>query len=215
MLLKAKIVRKMWYYGKKRDTFSYAMNMLCVENGYGKFSFWDCISIRAFCLECQKDIRWWFSSAISVPQAVENINCHIFGGENVVKYREHTTLTAEERHMLLQEGCVIGPIRQRTSIAHLQDRFYQGCHQYLFLKRDSTGCIGVTDPLGTPIYFEADDDGKKIFQWSDHVIWISSHEATARSMAVNWNAVLTDGFNWHTEYCKHPHSVERYNFSDN
>ena len=50
----------MWYYGKKRDTFAYAVEFLFTERGYEKMPFLDCISGRAFCMECKKDVKWWF-----------------------------------------------------------------------------------------------------------------------------------------------------------
>lgn len=204
----------MWYYGKKRDTFAYALDMLLAERNFERIPFLDCISGRAFCMKCQKDIKCWFETAILVPQAAENINSLVFMGEDIIKCTENTVLKTEMYHVLLQNGCVIGPIRQKESIVHLQNRFYQGNQLYFFVKYDQNGYLGITDPLGTPIYYADVKDEAEVFEWGDYAIWISSRKVVDRNVEIDWNAVLEKGFELHEIYSREPHSIEKYNFSE-
>lgn len=204
----------MWYYGKKRDTFSCAINILFTEKGYEKIPFLDCVSGRAFCMECKKSVKWWFETAVSIPKALDHINDFVFGGEGVIKCAGNAALSAENRHMLLQEGCVTGPIRKETSITHLQDRFYQGNQYYFFVKREADGRIRITDPLGIPIYYVDDRNTENVLEWGEYVIWMQPSKTTLQTAEVDWDTVLKNGFDRYKIHSAEPCSIKRYNFSD-
>lgn len=205
----------MLYYGKKRDTFDFTMEILLEEATGRKIPHIDCISGRPFCMRCQNDVKWWFETAVTVPSAVENMNQFIFGGKDIIKCIDVMQMDGEVCRRVLADGCAVGPVRNGIAIPHLQDQFYMGCQHFLFMKYDQTGQVAVTDPLGTPLYYDAEQNAEKVLQWGDYIIWLPSKLVYRMCDGIDWNAVLACGLDRHKSCKEKSDSIGKFNFYAN
>ncbi|MGF0032205.1 hypothetical protein ACQRBN_04475 [Bariatricus sp. SGI.154] len=202
----------MWYYGKRMDTFAYALNMMFVHAGIGKIPYLDCIAKRNFAMCCQGQPVGWFKPCITGEGAVQELNQHIFHDHQVVRCMEGIKLDKGGMRQMIRGGCVIGPLVQEPAIRHLKYKMYRGAEHYIVMSEDSRGRIEVSDPLGTPIWFVDDEECISMLQAPGvSIIWLDPAESDVYG-EIDWYEVVRQGFEYHWRCARREESTEQFRY---
>lgn len=205
----------MWYYGKRMDTFAYAMNMMFVHARIGKIPYLDSIAKRNFAMCCHGQPVCWFRPCITSEGAVQELNRTLFHGCQVVRCMEGIELEMSDIRQIIRSGCVIGPLVQEPAIRHLKYKMYRGAEHYIMVSEDNRGMIEASDPLGTPVWFLSEEEcGTILREPGVFLIWINQR-GSGDYDRINWHEVARQGFEYHWRCAKGEDSTEQFRYLDN
>ena len=184
------------FYGKKGDTFAYAMNHMLAVNHMQEIPYVNAISGRSFGLYCRGGVNQWFRTSVSCEEAVISLNQGVYEGHDQMKVRNARYMDADALCRIAKKGCVVGPVSTIAAIPHLKYELYHGIEQYVVCYLADPAYICVNIPAGIPLYYQKIAEWLELIQREEaYVIWNSS--INIHENKYDWKGILKKGLDLH------------------
>lgn len=151
----------MQYHGKSIDTFEDAAAMLFKNHGYDVFPHADCVSLRCFAFQINKqDWKNWIVPSIDHKSAVTRL-FSFCGLEAYMEFRWEKDFLWE----MMECGCLVGPVSEIKPYG-IYSLYYDGCRKYLYICGKKNEFYIVHDPDGFPMRLMKKEDFEKYYDLS-------------------------------------------------
>ena len=180
----------MQYHGKSIDTFEDAVTMLFLNRGYDIFPHIDCISLRCFVFQVNKqDWKNWLVPVMDHKSAVNRL----FSFCGLMEYMK---LECEKDALwkMMEYGCLVGPVSERKPYG-IYSLYYDGYKKYLYVCGKKNGLFVVHDPDGFPMRLLKKEDFENYYDLS-RAIAVTLEEGGNLIKEIDYLQVLRAGLNY-------------------